>query len=127
MPRNYHVHCCAKWCSSSGRSGTENFFKVLTDHRFEAWLYYANPTDLQDTPRAQVDATPVLWFMHFTKDCFTISDRKKAHAGSSPLCEGAGAEAQVLGASRHTSTPLPPLTCDSQHALGAGRMNSAGM
>lgn len=73
---------------------------AATKARFEAWLYYANPTDLQDTPRAQVDATPVLWFMHFTKDCFTISDRKKAHAGSSPLCEGAGAEAQVLGASR---------------------------
>ncbi|KAH8009958.1 hypothetical protein HPB51_023014 [Rhipicephalus microplus] len=52
--------------------------------RFEAWLYYANRPDLQDKPSVQVQATSVLCSKHFTRDCFTSSDRKRLTRGAVP-------------------------------------------
>ncbi|XP_077494730.1 uncharacterized protein LOC144105484 isoform X1 [Amblyomma americanum] len=65
-----HMYCCAKWCSTSGKSG-EHLFRLPSDHRFSIWLKYANRLELLETPREKVYKTYRLCSKHFTRDCFT--------------------------------------------------------
>ncbi|XP_077515669.1 uncharacterized protein LOC144125823 [Amblyomma americanum] len=65
-----HMYCCAKWCSTSGKSG-EHLFRFPSDHRFSIWLKYANRLELLETPREKVYKTYRLCSKHFTRDCFT--------------------------------------------------------
>ncbi|XP_077496746.1 uncharacterized protein LOC144107553 isoform X4 [Amblyomma americanum] len=71
-----HMYCCAKWCSTSGKSGG-HFFSVPADHRFSTWLKYANRLELLLTPRAKVHKTYRLCSKHFTRDCFTSDTRTR--------------------------------------------------
>ncbi|KAH7957693.1 hypothetical protein HPB52_021903 [Rhipicephalus sanguineus] len=71
-------------CQEEYHSAQPEDDSAALEHILEAWLHYADRPDLKDKPRTQVHATSVLCSKHFTKDCFTSSDRKRLVQGAVP-------------------------------------------